>query len=310
MGADGGTIPKRCELIQKKKKVEKIDKHVKNATKWRNCQLTQLPLKKPVIACRFGKLYNKEDVINSILNKTISKSASASHIKGPRDFVELKLTNNKDFKKGDVKGDDYNDVNQTEFICPITNIPMNGIQSFLVNWQCGCVYSEKAQQEVKSTICHVCGGPYDATKSVILNPEPEQLELYKLKWEAEKAEKLAAKKDKAKKIAEKMEAAAGYGAGSSGEPSTSSGAPGTSGMASVGKNVDIKRKLELAKLTGAPSTSSSSSSADRKAEKRKATVDIQSDPSTSDTYKKLFTTCEAAKNKVEGHWVTYNPLYY
>ncbi|EFP03312.1 hypothetical protein CRE_28280 [Caenorhabditis remanei] len=306
MGADGGTIPKRCELVQQKKKKEKLDKHVKNATKWRNCQLTQLPLKKPVIACRFGKLYNKEDVINAILSKTISKSAAASHIKGPRDFVELKLSDNKDFKKGDVKGDDYNDVNQTEFICPITNVPMNGIQSFLVNWQCGCVYSEKAQQEVKSANCHVCGGPYDATKMVILNPEPEQLELYKLKWEAEKAEKAAAKKDKAKKTAEKMEAAAGYsGLTSSDQPSNSS-APGTSGMTGIGKNVDIKRKLEIAKLAG----SSSSSSSDKKAEKRKATSDIQSDPTKSDTYKKLFTTCEAAKNKTEGHWVTYNPLYY
>ncbi|CAP37413.1 Protein CBG20397 [Caenorhabditis briggsae] len=304
MGADGGTIPKRCELVQQKKKKEKLDKHVKNATKWRNCQLTQLPLKKPVIACRFGKLYNKEDVINAILSKTISKSAAASHIKGPRDFVELKLTENKDFKRGDVKGDDYNDVNQTEFLCPITNVPMNGIQSFLVNWQCGCVYSEKAQQEVKSENCHVCGGPYDATKMVILNPEDEQLELYKLKWEAEKAEKAAAKKEKAKKTAEKMEAAAMASEG----PSTSSDAPGPSapgsrGMASVGKSADLAKKLEIAKLGAGAS--------DRKAEKRKATSsDIQSDPTKSDTYKKLFTTCEAAKKKPDGHWVTYNPLYY
>ncbi|EGT58372.1 hypothetical protein CAEBREN_15309 [Caenorhabditis brenneri] len=302
MGADGGTIPKRCELVKKKKKDEKLDKHVKNATKWRNCQLTQLPLKKPVIACRFGKLYNKEDVINAILSKTISKSAAASHIKGPKDFVELKLTDNKDFKRGDVKGDDYNDVNQTEFLCPITNVPMNGIHSFLVNWQCGCVYSEKAQQEVKSPNCHVCGGPYDATKMVILNPEPEQLELYKLKWEAEKAEKAAAKKDKAKKTAEKMEAAAGYGS-ASGEPSTSEAAPGPSGFNGVGKNIDLKKKLDFSKPTASGPSSS-------KAEKRKATSDIQSDPTKSDTYKKLFTTCEAAKNKPDGHWVTYNPLYY
>ncbi|EGT34947.1 hypothetical protein CAEBREN_11194 [Caenorhabditis brenneri] len=77
---------------------------------------------------------------------------------------------------------------------------------------------------------------------VILNPEPEQLELYKLKWEAEKAEKVAAKKDKAKKTAGKMGAAAGYGSTSSGEPSTSK-APGTSGFNGVGKNIDLKKKL-------------------------------------------------------------------
>ena len=45
MGADGGTIPKRCELVRSKKKVEKVDKATKNATKWKNCQLTQNLLK-------------------------------------------------------------------------------------------------------------------------------------------------------------------------------------------------------------------------------------------------------------------------
>jgi hypothetical protein len=55
MGADGGTIPKRCELVRKKKKVEKVDKVVTNAAKWKTCQLSNEPLRKPVIACRFGR---------------------------------------------------------------------------------------------------------------------------------------------------------------------------------------------------------------------------------------------------------------
>ena len=45
MGADGGTIPKRCELVKAKKKKEKLDKNVKNANRWKNCQMTQEPLK-------------------------------------------------------------------------------------------------------------------------------------------------------------------------------------------------------------------------------------------------------------------------
>lgn len=40
MGADGGTIPKRCELVKKKKKIEKIGRDVKNASKWRTCQVS------------------------------------------------------------------------------------------------------------------------------------------------------------------------------------------------------------------------------------------------------------------------------
>lgn len=55
MGADGGTIPKRCELVKKKKKKEKVDKNVSNATRWRLCRLSQEPLKRPIVACRLGK---------------------------------------------------------------------------------------------------------------------------------------------------------------------------------------------------------------------------------------------------------------
>lgn len=55
MGADGGTIPKRCELVKKKKKKEKIEKSYEAATKWRTCQLSQQPLKKPIVCCKLGR---------------------------------------------------------------------------------------------------------------------------------------------------------------------------------------------------------------------------------------------------------------
>lgn len=55
MGADGGTIPKRCELVRGKKKTEKVDKNVENANKWRTCQLTQEALLKPIVACKLGR---------------------------------------------------------------------------------------------------------------------------------------------------------------------------------------------------------------------------------------------------------------
>ncbi|PIO71500.1 hypothetical protein TELCIR_06600 [Teladorsagia circumcincta] len=87
MGADGGTIPKRCELVKKKKKAEKLERNVKNASKWRNCQLSQQPLKKPIIACRYGRLYNKETVIEAILTKTIGNYSVASHIKGIKELI-------------------------------------------------------------------------------------------------------------------------------------------------------------------------------------------------------------------------------
>ncbi|KAK5973109.1 hypothetical protein GCK32_006466 [Trichostrongylus colubriformis] len=282
MGADGGTIPKRCELVKKKKKTEKLERNVKNASKWRNCQLSQQPLKKPIIACRYGRLYNKETVIEAILTKTISNFAVASHIKGIKDFKELKLKKNKDYNGGEVKGDEYLDYNQSEFLCPVTAVPMNGVNSFVVNWKCGCVFSEKAIQEVKSDTCYGCAGPWDPNDSVVLNPDDDLLEVYKQKLAAERAEKKQKKKNVETEKSAEVD---------NGKKTISNGTAKDVG-------VDHKKKEDTDKCKL------------KKTEKRKAESDIQSDPTKSDAYKKLFTTCEEAKRKPEQHWITYNPLYY
>ena len=44
MGADGGSIPKRSELVKSKEKQEKLARDVTAATKWKTCQLSQEPL--------------------------------------------------------------------------------------------------------------------------------------------------------------------------------------------------------------------------------------------------------------------------
>ncbi|VDM83466.1 unnamed protein product [Strongylus vulgaris] len=143
-------------MVKKKKKAEKLDRSVKNASKWKNCQLSQQPLK---------------------------------------DFKELKLKENKDYKGDEVKGDEYLDSNQSEFLCPVTSLPMNGINKFVVNWKCGCVFSEKAVQEIKSDVCYGCSGPWDPKDSVVLYPDEELLEEYKQKLAAERAEKKNKKKN-------------------------------------------------------------------------------------------------------------------
>ncbi|VDL79365.1 unnamed protein product [Nippostrongylus brasiliensis] len=194
-------------------------------------------------------------------------------VKYNRDFKELKLKENKDYKGDEVKGDEYLDVNQSEFLCPVTSVPMNGINSFVVNWKCGCVFSEKAIQEVKSDLCHGCSGPWDPNDSVVLNPSDELLETYKEKLAAERAEKKNKKKNNAQEHKEAVE-------------------NGEKELSTNGAQKNDKEK------------------ATKKAEKRKAESDIQSDPTKSEAYKKLFTTCEEAKKKPQQHWVTYNPLYY
>ncbi|GMR53539.1 hypothetical protein PMAYCL1PPCAC_23734 [Pristionchus mayeri] len=242
MGADGGTIPKRCELIKKKKKTEKLDKNMKNAAKWRTCQMSQQKLKKPIVADRLGRMYCKEAVIEAILNKSVPESC---------DVKELRLADNKDYKDSDKKGGDaYDDANQTPFLCPVTTTPMNGINAFIFNWKCGCVVSEKAIHEVKSENCHGCGEAWKEEDALMLFPPQEIEEKYKEMLEKKKAKKRKEGSDK------------------------------------PDKDIGKKQKKDA-----------SSSS-------------LQADPTKTDAYKNLFTSCEAAKNKPQGHWVTYNPLFY
>ncbi|CAL2048165.1 unnamed protein product [Caenorhabditis brenneri] len=98
---------------------------------------------------------------------------------------------------------------------------------------------------------------------------PEVLHLYASTYDpAFKDKLLIAKKEvKAKKIAEKMEVAAGYGSTSSGGPSTSE-ALGTSGFNRVGKNIDLKKKLDFSKPTSEMQPSTSNQTQRKRAKKQ------------------------------------------
>ena len=108
MGADGGTIPTRCELVKTRQKPEQKDKDSVRIYKWQYCNLTQQPLVRPIVACELGKLYNKEAIIEKLLeNKSgaqesgdkLIPDASTEHIKSLKDVKELQLTENPAFDK-------------------------------------------------------------------------------------------------------------------------------------------------------------------------------------------------------------------
>ncbi|XP_047111965.1 replication termination factor 2 isoform X2 [Schistocerca piceifrons] len=80
MGCDGGTIPRRDELVRKKEKPEQKDKNSELSFRWQHCSITQLPLQPPIVACGYGRLYNKDAVIEMLLDKA-NAPESAKHIK-------------------------------------------------------------------------------------------------------------------------------------------------------------------------------------------------------------------------------------
>ncbi|KAG5836359.1 hypothetical protein ANANG_G00253730 [Anguilla anguilla] len=145
MGCDGGTIPKRHELVKGPKKVEKIDKNAELIARWSYCALSQEKLRRPIVACELGRLYNKDAVIEYLLDKSAERPNTevVVHIRGMKDLKELNLTDNPAWEgeRANSKGDRYEDLHCAMFICPVVGLEMNGKHKFCFLHTCGCVFS-------------------------------------------------------------------------------------------------------------------------------------------------------------------------
>ncbi|KAM8947530.1 replication termination factor 2 [Pelodytes ibericus] len=205
MGCDGGTIPKRHELVKGPKKVEKIDKNAELVARWYYCALSQEKLTKPIVACELGRLYNKDAVIEFLLDKSPDKphAATAAHIKSMKNVIELNLSDNPVWSgdKGNTKGDKYDDQ-CAQFICPVVGLEMNGRHRFCVLRCCGCVFSERALKEIKTDICHKCGAVFQADDLILLNGDKEEVQALTRKMEERRQKAKMEKKSKKPKAAE------------------------------------------------------------------------------------------------------------
>lgn len=92
------------------------------------------------------------------------------------------------------------DYNETPFVCPVTSIGMNGTNIFTVNWNCGCVVSEKAIKEAKSDACHGCGGAFKQDQLIQLYPSDGLFKIYQERIDIERSLKKNKKIESAKAI--------------------------------------------------------------------------------------------------------------
>uniref|UniRef100_A0A8C9FUK9 Replication termination factor 2 n=1 Tax=Pavo cristatus TaxID=9049 RepID=A0A8C9FUK9_PAVCR len=120
--------------------------------------LSQEKLCRPIVACELGRLYNKDAVIEFLLDKSADKTPveAASHIKSIKNVTELNLADNPAWSgdKESKKGDTYDDIQSARFICPVVGLEMNGRHRFCFLRNCGCVFSERALKEIKTEVCH------------------------------------------------------------------------------------------------------------------------------------------------------------
>lgn len=163
MGCDGGTIPRRDELVKQKQKPEEKDKHAALACRWRYCCLSQELLQDPIVACRKGYLYNKTAVIEHLLNKNAPR-----HIRSLKDVRNLTLTKNPAYVSIAANRVSIEAL-PGAYICPVTGLEFTGKHSFVALWTCGCVFSDRILKEVKSNACVSCFKAFTKDDVLVLN---------------------------------------------------------------------------------------------------------------------------------------------
>ncbi|KAM8758059.1 replication termination factor 2 isoform 2-T2 [Acanthopagrus schlegelii] len=305
MGCDGGTIPKRHELVKGPKKVEKVDKNAELAAKWKYCALSQEKLKRPIVSCELGRLYNKDAVIEYLLDKSAEQPNvdAVVHIRGIRDIKELNLTDNPEWEgeRRNAKGDRYEDINCGMFICPVVGLEMNGKHRFCYLQTCGCVFSDRAMKEVKTEICHKCGDPFKIEDVVVLNGTKEEVEKLREKME-ERRTKAKIKKSKKSKAAE-----AAVSAQSESKDDTQVDVAGRSSL----QNGDESSQSAVAGPSGS-SVSSRSSKGSTSSTTSATKRSVQSMEEKSEVFKSLFTSHSSAKRTKDqtSNWVTHTPYHF
>lgn len=156
MGCDGGSIPKRDELVKQKQRKAKVDQNILNRVHWFSCALSKKPLSSPVVSCGLGKLYNRDAILEFLLDRTAYGDGDliCKHIKSLKDVVTLQLELNPSFSEAQSASLTNHDQEPvSRYICPITMKEMSGKYRFVYLDTCGCVMSEQAMKEVPSKTC-------------------------------------------------------------------------------------------------------------------------------------------------------------
>ncbi|KAG5889287.1 hypothetical protein JTB14_007048 [Gonioctena quinquepunctata] len=305
MGCDGGTIPRRDELVRVKKKPEAKDKDAELAFRWRCCSITQETLQEPIVVCHLGKLYTKISLIEALLDRN-SLPEACKHIKSLKDVKDLKLTNNPEYKEDEGKKEGSLDHRAAPYICPVLGLEMSGKSRFVAVWSCGCVFSERALKEIGTQNCHKCTKHFENDEIVIINGTDEDLELMNSRMEIRRQKM---KKNKAKKI--KKEVDMDSLIASTEQTTSTKGGKRSSNPQKIEESSkkfkSFAESSSLSKIGNVISVGKVTKA--EEVRKMKSDYSVAKDKLASSVYKSLFTSHQSEKDQGRAHWVTYNPHY-
>lgn len=302
------------------------DKDAEMAFRWFHCALTQQRLQEPIVMCGLGRLYSKQNIIETLLDRDKPMPDSCCHIKSLRDVRDLHLTPNPTYNKDADKTEGMLDHRSAPYICKLIGLEMTGKLRFVALWSCGCVFSERALKEIGTRICSLCQTPFTDDDVVVLNASDEELGSLALKMERRVARRKADKKSsKSSKKSSTTTSTADAVVKTEVETGTNDEAPKlVQPSVPIVSNKIIKTEF-IKQDHGAGPSGAALKAAKLKASKRMQPSDalldpemkklkdgnggVAADPKATDVYKSLFTSHKSAQEQDRAHWVTYNPFY-
>ncbi|KZV79868.1 DUF602-domain-containing protein [Exidia glandulosa HHB12029] len=183
MGNDGGSIPDRRDLVRNKPKAEQADKNSQLIARWFFCALSKRPLQEPIVSCALGKLYNKDAVLEYLLDKHAYGDGAeiCGHIRSLKDVKTLQLTPNPTPSPSTTP--EPGAPPRAHFVCPLSQKEMSGGVPFVYLATCGHVFSAGGLKALapppgEAALCPQCQTKYtpgSASGDVrMINPSAEE----------------------------------------------------------------------------------------------------------------------------------------
>jgi hypothetical protein len=175
MGNDGGSIPTRRELVKEAAKNKtatelKESQHEQQEYYWTTDPISQKPLAQPVVSDCSGKLYNKDTILEFLVEgsrKEDAETVTLGAVKSLKDVVEVKF---------DVDGDtskNNGSVSHENWKCPITGDKLGPGAKAVYLVPCGHAFSGSAIKEVSGEKCLVCETKYASNDIIPILPTAE-----------------------------------------------------------------------------------------------------------------------------------------
>lgn len=283
MGNDGGSIPDRRDLVRSKPKAEQADKANQTRARWFSCALSKRPLREPIVSCALGKLYNKDALLEYLLDRGAYGDGEeiCGHIRSLKDVKNLTLTPNttpSSTSTATSSSTAEDAPTRALFVCPLTLKEMTGAVPFVYISTCGCVFSQAglktltsastssppsssqegkekdaSEKEKQLDVCPQCATKFDKTEDVrIINPSSEEEEKMRTAMQARRLVEAATKSAKSK--SKKRKAATTTTADS---PDTSAEPPTKKRAAKEDRDRDSRERAtaNVASINGVGSTS-------------------------------------------------------